>query len=219
MIISRAFKSYSVKMLRRKLGLSNTLNGIDVNEESPPKRPKATDDLIVTSKFFSNPPPTVNESLLLLSKSVNDKLKDLKFGKPVEYIYNPLEYAFNLHSQYINKFCSSPKQVLFVGMNPGPFGMCQTGVPFGDIPHVRDWLKINGEVSKPEKECPSRPILGLECQRTEISGKQFWGLFERICGVPDAFFRNAFVYNYCPLAFMKGTGSNITPNMIKVLDH
>jgi hypothetical protein len=30
------------------------------------------------------------------------------------------------------------------------------------------------------------------------------------------FFHQAFVYNYCPLAFMMSTGKNITPTELKV---
>jgi len=42
-------------------------------------------------------------------------------------------------------------------MNPGPWGMAQTGVPFGEINAVKDWLGINAEVDKPQKQHPKRP--------------------------------------------------------------
>ena len=35
------------------------------------------------------------------------------------------------------------KRVVFLGMNPGPFGMAQVGVPFGEVAAVRDWLRID----------------------------------------------------------------------------
>lgn len=159
----------------------------------------------------------VNDELIKLAKQLNNLLRDLKYPNPIEYCYNPIEYASIPHELYINKYCTDTKTVLFIGMNPGPYGMCQTGVPFGDVGNVRDWMNITGDVSKPKVECPSRPILGFSCGRTEISGQKFWGLFRKLCGVPEIFFRNAFVYNYCPIAFMQGSGKNVTPNMIKVL--
>lgn len=94
--------------------------------------------------------------------------------------------------------------------------MCQTGVPFGEVKSVRDWMGIDESVEKPEVECPERRIKGFSCLRSEQSGMKFWGLFKELCGTPERFFKSAFVYNYCPLAFMDNKGKNITPNMIKV---
>ncbi|XP_060520307.1 single-strand selective monofunctional uracil-DNA glycosylase-like isoform X2 [Cylas formicarius] len=101
------------------------------------------------------------------------------------------------------------------GLVIGPFGMCQTGVPFGDTYWVKNWLQIDGEVLKPLKECPNRPIFGFQCTRKEQSGDRFWNLFSELCTDPEKFFNCAFVYNYCPLAFMDGTGRNLTPADIK----
>lgn len=81
---------------------------------------------------------------------------------------------------------------------------------------VRDWLKITGIVQKPARELSVRPIDGLNCSRSEISGKRFWGLFKEICGTPNNFFKNAYLHNYCPIALMKDTGVNITPADLKV---
>lgn len=159
---------------------------------------------------------TVNEQVLRIAKKLNTVLKQFAFSKPVHYCYNPTEYALKPYEVYINRFCTSPKDVIFIGMNPGPFGMCQTGVPFGEITHVRDWMKINEDIDKPEIECPTRPIQGFSCTKSEQSGLRFWSLFKSMCETPERFFKHAFVYNYCPLAFMGNTGKNITPNMIKV---
>lgn len=91
-------------------------------------------------------------------------------------------------------------------------------VPFGYIPAVRDWMQLHGNVSKPIPELPSRPVTGLECTRAEQSGQRFWSLFQEICGdSADHFFRNCFVYNYCPLAFFHASGRNITPAELKVI--
>ncbi|XP_056156370.1 single-strand-selective monofunctional uracil-DNA glycosylase 1 [Lampris incognitus] len=142
---------------------------------------------------------------------LNAHLRRLTFGEPVRYIYNPLEYAWDTHRCYVETYCHGGQSVLFLGMNPGPFGMAQTGVPFGEVSSVRDWLKITGEVSHPAEEHPKRPITGLACSRREVSGARFWGFFRKLCGEPALFFRHCFVHNLCPLIFMSATGKNLTP--------
>nr|XP_002120073.1 single-strand selective monofunctional uracil DNA glycosylase [Ciona intestinalis] len=145
------------------------------------------------------------------------KLKYLSFCERVAYVYNPLEYASDPHAHYVSKYCGT-KNVLFLGMNPGPNGMAQNGVPFGDTRYVREWLKISGEVHPPTHEHPKRPIQGLECPRSEVSGSRFWGFIAKLCGTPERFFQNCFVHNYCPLAFMTKTGKNIIPAALPAVD-
>ena len=70
---------------------------------------------------------------------------------------------------------AGPREILFVGMNPGPFGMAQNGVPFGDTAMVRDWLGIEAPVERPRREHPKRPVLGLRMTRGEVSGARLWG--------------------------------------------
>ncbi|CAG2210943.1 SMUG1 [Mytilus edulis] len=144
-------------------------------------------------------------------KRLCQHLKMISFGEPVSHIYNPLVYAFETHLKFLKTFCTSDKSVLFLAMNPGPFGMSQNGVPFGEVSAVRDWFKIRGNVQKPAREHPKRCITGLDCHRSEVSGGRFWGFFKRVCGTPEVFFRHCFVHNFCPLAFMSPTGRNITP--------
>jgi single-strand selective monofunctional uracil DNA glycosylase len=101
-----------------------------------------------------------------------------------------------------------------VGMNPGPFGMAQTGVPFGDVAMVRDFLGITGAVGKPAREHPARPIAGFECHRSEVSGTRLWGWVRDRFGTADRFFDRAFVANWCPLVFMDESGRNRTPDKL-----
>lgn len=179
-----------------------------------------TDNSNTTSKYFKTCPlattETVCDKMLQLQCDLNETLKtlDLKTA-PIEYIYNPLAYAFDTYEKYVRKYCSSNKSILFVGMNPGPFGMCQTGVPFGDPKCVKEFLQIEGLIKKPEVECPSRKILGFDSLRREQSGERFWGFFQNLCGTPDIFFKNAFILNFCPIALMKQNGCNVTPADIK----
>jgi single-strand selective monofunctional uracil DNA glycosylase len=138
----------------------------------------------------------------------------LRFRAPVTYVYNPLIYAWNAHEVYLWRFGASPKEVVFLGMNPGPFGMAQTGVPFGEISAVRDWMKIRAAIERPVREHPRRPIQGFACPRSEISGRRLWGLFEQRFGPAENFFARHFVVNYCPLAFLEEGGRNLTPDKL-----
>ena len=60
-------------------------------------------------------------------------VEKLRFSEPIHYVYNPLVYAREPHEAYLEKWGAKPKEIVLVGMNPGPFGMAQTGVPFGDV--------------------------------------------------------------------------------------
>ncbi|MEO1831103.1 MAG: single-stranded DNA-binding protein, partial [Akkermansiaceae bacterium] len=152
--------------------------------------------------------------LIAAADDLRNDLRDLKFPDPVAYTYNPLEYAWDRHCDYLKKFGSGTKKVLFLGMNPGPYGMAQTGVPFGEISHVKDWMGISGSVNKPDPEHPKRPITGFNCERSEVSGRRLWGLFSELFDSADAFFENHFVANFCPLVWMKDTGANLTPDKL-----
>lgn len=68
---------------------------------------------------------------LQVELQLNANLRQLTFGPPVQYVYNPLEYAWETHRCYAERYCrGGPRgqRVLFLGMNPGPYGMAQTGV-------------------------------------------------------------------------------------------
>lgn len=152
--------------------------------------------------------------LITAADTLRKNLSGLTFPDPVTHTYNPLEYAWEPHTQYLQKFGSGPKRVLFMGMNPGPYGMAQTGVPFGEIDHVQNWLGISGEVGKPTIEHPKRPITGFDCTRSEVSGRRLWGLFADKFSTAEEFFEDHFIANYCPLIWMKDTGANLTPDKL-----
>lgn len=157
---------------------------------------------------------TTVDALLTATKTCSGALDALRFAPPVTHVYNPLAYAWDLHAAYLRLAGAGKKQVVFLGMNPGPFGMAQTGVPFGEIPAVRDWMKLHGKVEKPPVEHPKRPVTGLACTRSEVSGKRLWGLFARRFVTAPAFFADHFVANWCPLAFMEAGGKNRTPDQL-----
>ncbi len=153
-------------------------------------------------------------SLIQISRELSDGVARLKFRAPVAYVYNPLEYARVPHEAYLHRWGVGKKDVLFLGMNPGPFGMAQTGVPFGEVNLVRDFLKITGSVSKPPKEHPKRPIEGFSCEKSEVSGRRLWGWVLNRFEKPERFFEHFFVANWCPLVFMEDGGKNLTPDKL-----
>jgi single-strand selective monofunctional uracil DNA glycosylase len=142
------------------------------------------------------------------------QLAALRYSEPVTHVYNPLDYAWATHHQYLERYGQAPKQILLLGMNPGPWGMAQTGVPFGEVAAVRDWLGITGDVRRPAVEHPKRPVHGLECQRSEVSGRRVWSWARELFGTPEAFFTRFFVHNYCPLMFLEDSGRNRTPDRL-----
>jgi single-strand selective monofunctional uracil DNA glycosylase len=153
-------------------------------------------------------------ALLPLAATLRDAVDELRFAPPVAYTYNPLRYAWAPHSTYLRRYGAGRKRVVFLGMNPGPFGMAQCGVPFGEITAVRDWLGINTPVEKPPHEHPKRPITGFACTRAEVSGRRLWGLFAQRFGTAERFFNEHFVLNYCPLVWMSASGANLTPDKL-----
>jgi single-strand selective monofunctional uracil DNA glycosylase len=154
----------------------------------------------------------VTHPIITAAQTLSRALDNVPLVQPVTHIYNPLQYAWNLHRAYISRYGTGRKKIIFLGMNPGPFGMAQTGVPFGEIAAVRDWLQMTGAVDQPPNPHPKRPITGLACKRAEVSGRRLWGLFKDRFGTPDKFFTDHYVVNWCPLAFMEASGKNFTPD-------
>ncbi|MES2996913.1 MAG: uracil-DNA glycosylase family protein [Verrucomicrobiota bacterium] len=157
-------------------------------------------------------------TLAAAARALAADLRPLRFSAPVDCTYLPLDYASDAHEAYLSLYGSGKKRVLFLGMNPGPFGMAQTGVPFGEVPAVRDWMKISQPVGKPESEHPKRPVDGFSCTRSEVSGRRLWGLFAEKFGAAENFFADHFVLNYCPLVWMSATGANLTPDKISTAE-
>lgn len=158
--------------------------------------------------------PTVTDALLSAARDLSDDVEQLRFSHPVAYTYNPLVYAWAGHEAYIRRFGTGRRDILCLGMNPGPFGMAQTGVPFGEIAAVTLWMGITAPIGQPPATHPKRPVQGFSCPRSEVSGRRLWGLFEEMYGSAENFFAHAYVANYCPLIWMSESGANITPDKL-----
>lgn len=152
--------------------------------------------------------------LVEIARQLRNDVELLRFASPVAYVYNPLVYAWEPHRAYLERYGSGRPQVILLGMNPGPFGMAQTGVPFGDVGMVRNWLGIEAPVEHPAREHPKRPVAGFQCPRGEVSGQRLWGWARDAFTTPRRFFARFFVANYCPLAFIEASGRNRTPDKL-----
>ncbi len=154
------------------------------------------------------------DRVLAQERRLNRQLERLRFGPPVSHVYNPLDYARRPHALFVRRYARLRPRVVCLGMNPGPWGMAQTGVPFGEVGLVRGWLGIEARVERPAREHPKRPVEGFACTRSEVSGARFWGAIRATFEQPERFFAQAFVLNYCPLVFMEASGRNRTPDKL-----
>lgn len=151
-----------------------------------------------------------------ISRQLIEELRGATFDPPISHVYQPLEYAWAPYEAYLERFGQQrPRQVLLVGMNPGPWGMGQVGIPFGAVSFVRRWMGIEAAVGKPQKEHPKRQVVGFDCDREEVSGSRLWGWAEESFGRPENFFESFFVYNYCPLLLLEDSGRNRTPPKLR----
>jgi len=169
----------------------------------------------MTTKKQENLIKTLKSASIELSDSLEQVIQSKNFPSEI-FAYNPLEYARTSFFSYIDEYANAPVDALFLGMNPGPNGMMQTGIPFGDITYVKNYLDISTGVVKPKKEHPKRPILGFDCPKAEVSGTRLWSFFQSEFPKPRAFFKKFFVLNYCPLGFLSPTGANVTPDKISI---
>jgi single-strand selective monofunctional uracil DNA glycosylase len=149
-----------------------------------------------------------------ISRWLADEADSLRFSPPTAFVYNPLSYARQPHEVYLSRYAMQGVETLLVGMNPGPWGMAQTGVPFGEVSLVREFLGIEAPVDRPTQEHPKRPIEGFACSRSEVSGRRLWGWARDRFGTAAAFREKFFVVNYCPLVFMEDSARNRTPDKL-----
>ena len=161
---------------------------------------------------------SIAHRLLAAARELSQALATLRFAPPIAHVYDPLQYAWAPYEAYVTRYGDSRKRVVLVGMNPGPYGMMQTGVPFGEVAAVRDWMGLRAPVVRPACQHPKRPIDGFDCARSEVSGRRVWGWAALRFGSAAAFFSEWFVLSYCPLVFLEASGRNFTPDKLPVAE-
>ena len=145
----------------------------------------------------------LKEAARRLSAACDEAIAGLEASGAVAHATNPLDYAWAHHEQFLDLWGGLGATTLLLGMNPGPWGMAQTGVPFGATQVARDFLRIEGRpLSTPANAHPKRPIVGMDLERQEVSGTRLWNLMEEMYGSPEATFANLFVVNHCPLLLL-----------------
>ena len=160
----------------------------------------------------------ISSELIKAGRLLADELRPLRFSDPVTHTYLTVDYARDGYEAYLETYANSKKRTLLLGMNPGPYGMAQTGVPFGEIAAVRDWMGLSPKIGKPDNEHPKRKIQGMDCPKSEVSGRRLWGLFSEKFPNAKDFFNDHLVINFCPLIWMKDSGANLTPDKIRTAE-
>ena len=154
----------------------------------------------------------VIESTKKLSQSCDSLTPSILKQTNLAYVTNPLNYAWEYHESYLSQYSNLGATTLLLGMNPGPYGMAQTGVPFGATKMATDILRMEAvELQTPSGAHPKRPVQGLSMERQEVSGTRFWTFMVDHFGSIESTFSNIFVVNHCPLLILGETGRNITP--------
>ena len=160
------------------------------------------------------------ERMIEASSKLRDDVKKfadslVKEGS-VDTVYNPLAYAWEPHRAYLELASGEGAKTLLLGMNPGPHGMGQMGIPFAATSVVRDLLKITDlEVGQPRNPHPKRSVSGLDWPKEEVSGTRLWGLLADEYGSAESIFKSVFLLNHCPLMLFSGErATNITPDKI-----
>ena len=92
--------------------------------------------------------------LILAASRLRDDTEDLARRMESEgvadCVYNPLMYAWGIHEEFIRLSGGHGAKTILMGMNPGPHGMGQMGIPFAATSVVRELLGISGiDVGKP----------------------------------------------------------------------
>ena len=155
---------------------------------------------------------TLSDQVISIYAKLSEEMDLLIPDIPV-LAYNVLSYAGCNHEEYLRIAVRGEGRVVMLGMNPGPYGMTQTGVPFGAVSFVRSYLGITGDVGKPVNESSLCPVRGMAVSRDEASGRAVWTMASRY-GSRDEFFSKCVVLNYCPLVFFDGRGRNLTPDKL-----
>ena len=148
---------------------------------------------------------------------LSGQLAAMRSRIPVTAVYDPSQYAREPFESFLQLCAAGRRRYLLLGMNPGPWGMAQTGVPFGTVSWVRDWMGITGRIGQPAEMLASRPVAGWACPREEVSGSRLWGLLAEMYKSAGRLFSEVAVLNYCPLLFLQSSGSrtsNVTPDRL-----
>ena len=141
----------------------------------------------------------------------------LRLGRETSWrVWNPGRYGERWHRRFRETYPPGPNPVLLLGLNPGPYGMGQTGIPFTDIrrlesdlPELAARLRTDGESIGLPGLAP--PDLRRRLDRTfESSSIRVYRFLRLAGGSAGAGWRRVVAANPCPMLFMEGT-VNRTP--------
>ena len=68
----------------------------------------------------------------------------------IDVCYNPLSYAWDVHVEYLRKMGGQGARTVMLGMNPGPHGMGQMGIPFSATSiYATCWESLTSQSASP----------------------------------------------------------------------
>jgi len=137
-------------------------------------------------------------------------------------VINPLEYLWLQYGYYTSCYHNQYPRAMIIGMNPGPKGMSQTGIPFGSpniIPSILPNKSLFNEIRDNEGSpvsSPHRRITGPSNTTVEVSGNRLWSALIKRYGDFKSITSEIFVDNICPLLFLcgKNGSKNLTPDKL-----
>lgn len=133
-------------------------------------------------------------------------------------VVNPGSYGERWHARFRRTYPLRRNPLLFCGLNPGPYGMAQTGVPFTDLkrlraelPRLATELEATGSALVPPGLAPAplRPFLTRTFESSSVRVYRFLALVRETA---EAALRDVVFVNPCPLLFVeRRSGENRTP--------
>ena len=113
---------------KARLGASNVPAETGAKIQVNQTKPEPTTGTVAVPAMSSAGPLPYWQQVYQIERELSAALRQVALPWDVAACYDPIEYAAEIHCAYLQRFLDGPKPVLFIGMNPGPWGMCQTGV-------------------------------------------------------------------------------------------
>jgi single-strand selective monofunctional uracil DNA glycosylase len=133
-------------------------------------------------------------------------------------VLDPSRYGERWHAPFRRLYPPRARPLLVFGLNPGPYGMAQTGIPFTDLkrlaqglPRLAAELARSGERLSLPGLAPSslQPFLTRTFESSSVRVHRFLRLAH---GSAERAFREVVFVNPCPLLFIdRALGENRTP--------
>ena len=130
-------------------------------------------------------------------------------------VWNPPLYTEEIYRRFLQRYPPKPSPILLLGLNPGPHGMAQTGIPFTDCRTASQLLDISLPIPGKAPTDLARRLKKPTGRWRSTYERSSLGIYRFLRlgwnnSLEDAFARVYFA-NPCPLLFLTAEGKNVTP--------